>query len=349
MLPREVIDHARDELGDWHGCGMSIMEVSHRGKQFAAVAEKSEEDLRTLLALPDDFAVLFLQGGATTQFAAVPMNLTVADQTVAYVNTGSWSKKAIAEARKFCNVKVVADAEATGYTSIPPQEAWDEAGDAAYLHYCANETIGGVEFRAPPRVSVPLVSDMSSNFMSRPIDFDGFDVIYAGAQKNIGPAGLTVVLVRRALLDGENQRQGIPSTLNYAALAKSGSMLNTPPTFAWYMAGLVFGWLLENGGLDAMAKRNDEKAALLYKYIDASDFYANPVQVPVRSRMNIPFTLADSSLDNKFLDEAATVGLLNLKGHRSVGGMRASIYNAMPLSGVEALISFMQDFQSRNG
>ncbi len=349
VLPRSVLERARDELGDWHGCGMSIMEVSHRGKQFAAVAEKSEADLRKLLALPDDFAVLFMQGGATTQFAAVPMNLTASDQKVAYVNTGSWSKKAIAEAGKYCNVQVVADAQETGYTSIPAQGSWEECGGAAYLHYCANETIGGVEFPAPPSVAAPLVSDMSSSFMSRPMEFDGFDLIYAGAQKNIGPAGLTVVLVRRELLDRDNHRQGIPSTLDYAAVAKAGSMLNTPPTFSWYMAGLVFEWLLDRGGLGAMARINDKKAALLYGYIDASGFYSNPVEVSVRSRMNIPFTLADGALDNKFLEEAAESGLLNLKGHRSVGGMRASIYNAMPLSGVEALISFMQDFKARNG
>lgn len=349
MLPRPVLDRAREELADWHGCGMSIMEVSHRGKQFASVAEKSEADLRSLLSLPDEFAVLFLQGGATTQFATVPMNLANSDQTVAYLNTGSWSKKAIAEAGKYCNVKVLADAGDSGYTRIPEQGDWDNPGDAVYLHYCANETIGGVEFATPPQVRVPLVSDMSSSFMSRPLDVSGFDLIYAGAQKNIGPAGLTVVLVRRKLLERESRRAGIPATLDYAAMAKAGSMLNTPPTFAWYMAGLVFEWLRENGGLEAMARRNDEKASSLYSFIDASGFYSNPVDVPARSRMNVPFILADSELDGRFLEEAAQQGLLNLKGHRSVGGMRASIYNAMPLSGVQALISFMQHFEARYG
>lgn len=347
MLPATVIERARKELGDWHGCGMSIMEVSHRGQQFAAVAEKSEADLRKLLALPEDFAVLFLQGGATTQFAAVPMNLVEPGKTVAYVNTGSWSKKAIAEARRFCEVQVVADAADTGYNSIPDQASWADPDGAAYLHYCANETIGGVEFREPPASVVPLVSDMSSNFLSRPVDFSNFDLVYAGAQKNIGPAGLTMVLVRRALLENSTGRAGVPMTLDYAAMAKAGSMLNTPPTFAWYMAGLVFEWLLEQGGLASMARINDEKAAKLYAVIDASDFYSNPVEPAARSRMNVPFILADSGLDAKFLEEASSAGFKNLKGHRSVGGMRASIYNAMPMRGVQALISFMQDFEKR--
>ncbi len=348
VLPEAVLERARAELTDWHGTGMSIMEVSHRGPQFAEVAEKSESDLRRLLELPDDFAVLFLQGGASTQFAAVPMNLVAPDQAAAYVNTGSWSRKAIAEAQKFCEVRVVADAQACAYSDIPAATEWLDAGDAAYVHFTSNETIGGVEFISLPDIPQPLVSDMSSNFLSRPMDFSRFDVVYAGAQKNIGPAGLTVVLVRRECLD-RRSGSALPGTLDYRAMAKAGSMLNTPPTFAWYMAGLVFEWLLEQGGLTAMAKINDQKAEMLYGYIDQSGFYSNPVAVACRSRMNVPFTLADDSLDGKFLEEASQMGLENLKGHRSVGGMRASIYNAMPVEGVAALISFMQDFQARNG
>lgn len=347
-LPSAVLERARQELQDWHGCGMSIMEVSHRGKQFAAVAEKSEADLRQLLELPDDFTILFLQGGATSQFAAVPMNLLGEGETGAYINTGSWSAKAIAEARKFGNVHVIADAADSSYMAIPDRNDWEDAGRAAYVHYTSNETIGGVEFHSVPEVEASLVSDMSSNFLSRPMNFERFAVAYAGAQKNIGPAGLTVVLVRADVLE-RGPRQKLPRTLDYAAMAKAGSMLNTPPTFAWYVAGLVFEWLLEQGGLEAMGKLNDAKAERLYKYVDESGFYSNPVARECRSRMNVPFVLADPDLTPKFLDEAGAAGLQNLKGHRSVGGMRASIYNAMPMAGVEALISFMQDFQARYG
>ncbi len=347
-LPAAVLERAREELQDWHGCGMSIMEVSHRGQQFAAVAQKSEADLRRLLKLPDEFSILFLQGGATTQFAAVPMNLLGAGATGAYINTGSWSTKAIAEARKFGQVQVIADAADSSYTAIPDPSAWQDAGQAAYVHFTSNETIGGVEFHSLPELEQPLVSDMSSNFLSRPMDFQRFAVAYAGAQKNIGPAGLTVVLVRADVLE-RGPAQKVPRTLDYAAMGKAGSMLNTPPTFAWYMAGLVFEWLLEQGGLEAMGQLNDAKAARLYEFVDASGFYSNPVARGCRSRMNVPFVLADPELDATFLSEAKAAGLENLKGHRSVGGMRASIYNAMPMAGVEALISFMQDFQARYG
>ncbi len=348
MLPAAVLERAQQELRDWHGSGMSIMEVSHRGAQFAEVAEQSVANLRALLKLPDNFSILFMQGGATTQFAAVPLNLLGPGERAAYVNTGSWSTKAIAEARRYGEVEVVADAASSNFSDIPAQQDWAACDSAAYLHYTSNETIGGVEFQSPPEVAVPLVSDMSSNFLSRPLDVSQHAVVYAGAQKNIGPAGLTVVLVRQDVLE-RGSRQAVPRTLDYVAMSKAGSMLNTPPTFAWYVAGLVFEWLLSEGGLTTMAKRNDAKAERLYGYIDESGFYTNPVAKHCRSRMNIPFVLADPELDSTFLAESAKQGLLNLKGHRSVGGMRASIYNAMPMAGVDELISFMQDFQKRYG
>lgn len=348
MLPASVLERVQGELCDWHGSGMSIMEVSHRGPQFAEVAERSVADLRKLLDLPDEFSVLFMQGGATTQFAAVSLNLLGPGERAAYVNTGSWSAKAIAEARRYGEVQVIADAANSNYCDIPRRSEWARCDSGAFLHYTSNETIGGVEFHAVPEADLPLVSDMSSNFLSRPLEVSRHAVIYAGAQKNIGPAGLTVVLVRDDVLE-RGSRQEVPRTLDYVSMAKAGSMLNTPPTFAWYVAGLVFEWLLDKGGLEAMARENDAKAARLYDYIDSSDFYSNPVVKHCRSRMNIPFVLADPALDTTFLDEAGERGLLNLKGHRSVGGMRASIYNAMPMEGVEALISFMQDFQERNG
>lgn len=348
MLPAPVLRQVQEELCDWQGSQMSVMEVSHRGAQFAQVAEQSEATLRRLLGLPDEYAVLFLQGGATTQFAAVPLNLLAQGDTAAYVNTGSWSTKAIAEARQFGQVEVIADAAAAAYTNIPPENSWNPATSAAYLHYTANETIGGVEFYAPPSCHDSLVSDMSSNFLSRPLDVARHAVIYAGAQKNIGPAGLTVVIVRDDVL-ARSRDHNLPRTLDYAAMHKAGSMLNTPPTFAWYVAGLVFDWIEAKGGLSAMADLNDAKAARLYAYIDDSGFYSNPVAKNCRSRMNVPFVLADPALDPVFLKEATEQGLLNLKGHRSVGGMRASIYNAMPMAGIEALIAFMQDFQTRYG
>jgi len=343
VLPVEVLEQARDEILDWHGTGMSVMEMSHRGKEFIGIAEQAEADLRELLGVPADYKVLFMQGGATLQFAAVPLNLSAAGQTVDYVNTGSWSKKAIGEAKRYAKVNIAADAGGA-YCSIPPVESWKTSVEAAYLHYTPNETIGGVEFHVVPDVGdVPLVADMSSTLLSRPVDVTKFGLIYAGAQKNIGPAGLTVVIVRDDLLG--RARAETPSVLDYAAVAKDGSMLNTPPTYAWYLAGLVFQWLKRQGGLSAIGQRNRAKAALLYDAIDRSSFYRNPVAKDARSWMNVVFTLPHPELDKTFAAEAKTAGLVGLEGHRSVGGMRASLYNAMPVSGVEALVSFMNEFE----
>ncbi|MCC5861758.1 MAG: 3-phosphoserine/phosphohydroxythreonine transaminase [Gammaproteobacteria bacterium] len=347
MMPAAVLERAREELRDWQGSGMSVMEVSHRGKAFVAAAEKAEADLRTLLGVPDNYRVLFLQGGATLQFSMVPMNLAAPGQRVEYVNTGAWSQKAIDEAGRHWDVAVVADAGAP-YRDIPPPSVWRSSGSAAYLHYTPNETIGGVEFHyIPDTGDVPLVADMSSTLLSRPLAVDRFGLIYAGAQKNIGPAGLTLVIVRDDLLG--RGADTLPAMLSYARQAEAGSMLNTPPTFAWYLAGLVFEWLLAEGGLAAMAGRNYRKAARLYNAIDSSSFYTNPVDEDCRSWMNVPFTLARPELDALFLEQAEAEGLLNLKGHRSVGGMRASLYNAMPMAGVEALVAFMQEFERRHG
>jgi len=327
---------------------MSVMEMSHRGKDFVAIAERAEADLRRLMGIPEDYHVLFLQGGATSQFAMVPMNLLRGRGRADYIDTGLWSRKAIKEARRYCEVNVAASSEAQGYTTIPPRETWRLDPQAAYVHYTPNETIGGVEFHwVPDTGEVPLVADMSSTILSRPVDVSRFGLIYAGAQKNIGPAGLTVVIVRKDLV-GETL-PGTPTMFDYAAHAEAGSMLNTPPTFAWYLAGLVFQWLLEQGGLEAMAERNRRKAEKLYAAIDASGLYRNPVDPACRSWMNVPFTLADPRLDAAFLAEAEAAGLVALKGHRSVGGMRASIYNAMPEEGVDRLIEFMQDFERRHG
>lgn len=347
VLPVEVLEQARAELLDWRGAGMSVMEMSHRGKAFVSIAETAEADLRELLAIPSHYKVLFLQGGATAQFAAVPLNLAAPESTVDYVNTGAWSKKAIAEARAYARVNVVADA-GEPYCTIPPVETWKLTPDSAYVHYTPNETIGGVEFPFIPEVGErPLVADMSSTLLSRPIDVSKFGLIYAGAQKNIGPAGLTIVIVREDLL-GRAQR-GTPTILNYHVMAKEASMVNTPPTFAWYLAGLVFQWLKRQGGLVGMAERNQRKAQLLYDAIDASAFYSNPVERAARSWMNVPFTLAKPELDATFLAEAKEQGLVTLAGHRSVGGMRASLYNAMPVEGVEALVAFMREFERKYG
>ncbi len=346
-LPESVLEQAKAELLDWGGTGMSVMEMSHRGKEFIAIAEGAEADLRDLLAVPDNYKVLFLQGGASGQFAMVPMNL-LGDKTKAdYVNTGSWSKKAIAEAKRYCTVNVVASAEASKFTTVPPRDEWKCDPEAAYIHYTPNETINGVEFPDVPQVGeVPLVADISSTILSRPLDISKFGVIYAGAQKNIGPAGLTIVIVREDLIG-----RALPTTpgiFDYQAQAKADSMNNTPPTYAWYMAGLVFQWLKDQGGLAAMAERNRRKAQWLYDAIDQSGYYKNPVDPPYRSWMNVPFTLPDPDLDKTFLAEAKAAGLVTLAGHRSIGGMRASIYNAMPEQGVRALIAFMDDFQHRN-
>ena len=348
MLPEPVLRQAREEMLDWQGTGMSVMEMSHRGKEFVSIAEEAEADLRELMSIPDDYAVMFLQGGATTQFAAVPLNLAGPGATADYVNTGQWSKKAIAEAKRFCAVNVAADTSGDGFTRVPPQAEWDLSSGAAYVHYTPNETIGGVEFQwVPDTGGVPLVADMSSTILSRPVDVTRFGVIYAGAQKNIGPAGLTVVIVRRDLMGRAGEQ--VPSMLDYRVQAEADSMYNTPPTYAWYLAGLVFRWLKDLGGLAGMAAINERKARRLYDFIDGSGFYANPVAPDSRSWMNVPFTLADDALDKTFLTEAAAAGLQTLKGHRSVGGMRASIYNAMPEAGVDALIQFMQEFARTHG
>ena len=347
-LPLEVLARIREDIPDWGGSGMSVMEVSHRGKAFVAVAEKAEQDLRDLLQIPDGYSVLFLQGGATLQFAMVPLNLSAAGDSCDYLQTGSWSRKAIAEAGKFCDVHIVADSSDKSFTYIPPVQDWNLSENAAYLHYTPNETIAGVEFHfVPDAGDTPLVADMSSTILSRPIDVSRFAVIYAGAQKNIGPAGITLAIVRNDLLDGA--RADCPTLLTYKAFAESGSMTNTPPTFAWYVAGLVFEYLKSRGGLAAMAEFNERKAAKLYATIDESGFYSNPVSKDCRSWMNVPFVLADSSLDGKFLAGAEETGLMNLKGHRSVGGMRASIYNALSEEAVDELIDFMQLFARAHG
>jgi len=349
MLPLAVLEQVREELTDWQGSGSSVMEVSHRGKAFMAVAQEAEATLRALLGVPASYRVLFLQGGATGQFSAIPLNLARPDATVDYLCTGHWSKKALAEARRLTGaVNVAADEAASRYTTVPAPDALRLTPAAAYVHYTPNETIGGVEFPyIPDTGAVPLVADMSSTLLSRPLEVSRFGLIYAGAQKNIGPAGLTVVIVRADLIG--KARPGTPAVWDYQAMAEEGSMLNTPPTFAWYVAGLVFRWLQGQGGLAAVGERNRAKAQLLYAAIDASGFYANPVAKGCRSWMNVPFMLADPQLEQTFLAEARAAGLANLSGHRSVGGMRASIYNAMPLEGVAALVAFMKEFERRHG
>ncbi|MEZ5571371.1 MAG: 3-phosphoserine/phosphohydroxythreonine transaminase [Halioglobus sp.] len=346
-LPESVLEIARDDMLEWHGKGLSLMEMSHRSPEVVGVAQHAEQTLRELLAIPEEYAVLFLQGGASTQFSAVPLNLLGEKLSADYVNTGEWSKKAIAEGQRYCDVNVVASSKETNFSSIPPQKQWKLGADPAYLHYTPNETIGGVEYFWTPEVQVPLVADMSSTILSRPIKIENFGAIYAGAQKNIGPAGLTLVIVRRDLLGKANAL--CPAMLNWQVAAENDSMYNTPPTFALYLAALVFDWLVEQGGLVAMEDRNRRKAQKLYAAIDNSDFYANPVELASRSLMNVPFTLAREELDKQFLKESEAAGLLNLKGHRSVGGMRASLYNAVSEAAVDALIAFMQDFEQRNG
>ena len=348
VLPPEVLQQVRDDIPSWKNSGMTVMEVSHRGKDFTETAEKADQDLRDLMKIPDDYDILFLQGGATMQFAMVPLNLSAAGDTVDYVQTGSWSKKAIGEAGRFCNVNVAADSSGSKFTDIPAESDWQLSEDAAYVHITPNETIAGVEYHFVPDVGdKPLAADMSSNILSRPIDVSQYGLIYAGAQKNIGPAGITLVIVRKDLVN--KHRSETPTLLTYDAFASSGSMTNTPPTFSWYVAGLVFEHLKKRGGLDAVAEVNKRKAGKLYGAIDSSSFYSNPVQEHCRSLMNIPFVLADVELDALFLKQADDAGLKSLKGHRSVGGMRASIYNAMPEEGVDALIEFMQDFEKENG
>lgn len=348
-VPIEVLEQIQAELTDWQGSGMSVMEVSHRGKPFIRVAEQAEQDLRELLSVPANYKVLFLAGGATGQFAALPLNLAAADATVDYVNTGNWSKRAIVEAQRYCaHVNVIADGAGSGYNAVPAESTWQRSSGAAYLHYTPNETIGGVAFPFIPAASdVPLVADYSSAILSAPLDVTRFAVIYAGAQKNIGPSGMCVVIVREDLLD--RARPVTPSIWNWKQMAADGSMSNTPPTFSWYVAGLVFQWLKAQGGLVRVGKRNGRKAETLYAQIDRSGFYRNPVAVADRSIMNVPFTLSRPELDKTFLSEAGAAGLTNLEGHRSVGGMRASIYNAMPPEGIAALVAFMQEFERRHG
>lgn len=342
-LPLEVLEIIRDDIPDWQGTGMSVMEVSHRSKEFIELAERSEANLRELLGVSDDYSILFPQGGATLQMSMAPMNLASSSQVADYVVTGSWGKKAAGEAGKFCKSYVVADASDRKFTYIPDESTWQRSADAAYLHYTPNETIAGVEFHFVPGGDVPLVADMSSTILSRPIDVSKFGVIYAGAQKNIGPAGITLVLVRNDLL--ERAPRNLPHLMTWRSYAESDSMTNTPPTFAWYVADQVFQYLLRRGGLDAIGKINKRKADKLYAAIDASSFYTNPVRDDCRSWMNVPFILANDSLDQKFLAESKAAGLENLKGHRSVGGMRASIYNAVSEESVDVLIEFMKEFE----
>jgi phosphoserine aminotransferase len=348
VLPEPVLEQAAAEMLDWHGSGMSVMEMSHRGKEFIAIHAEAEADLRELMAIPPGYKVLFLQGGAAGQFAVVPMNLLRGKGSADYVYTGQWSKKAIGEAKKYCRVNIAASSEDRHFSYVPKQSQWKLDPQAAYVHITSNETIGGVEFHwIPDTGAVPLVSDMSSHILSRPMEVARYGLIYAGAQKNIGPAGLTIVIVREDLIG-----QPLPVTpmvFDYKVQAESDSMINTPPTFAVYVAGLVFRWLKQLGGLEKMAEINAAKAKLVYDYLDQTEFYHSPVAKDDRSLMNIPFTLRNDRLDSDFLKQAAGHGLTQLKGHRSVGGMRASIYNAMPIEGVRALVQYMREFERTHG
>jgi len=347
-MPEPVLQRAQNELLDWHGSGMSVMEMSHRGREFMSILAKTEADLRTLLAIPASYRVLFLQGGALAQNAAVPLNLLPAGATADYVDTGHWAQKSIAEARKYGNVHIAASSADAGYTHVPPRASWRLSGAASYVHVTTNETIGGVEyFWIPDTGDVPLVADASSHLLSRPLDVARFGVIYAGAQKNIGPAGLTLVIVRDDLTG--RARRECPSVLDYAVQAAEGSMFNTPATFGIYLAGLTFEWLLAQGGLAAIERANIAKAEALYAEIDRTGFYSNAVRQSDRSRMNVPFSLRDDQLNEPFLEGAGARGLLQLKGHRAVGGMRASIYNAMPMAGVSALVDWMREFERTHG
>lgn len=347
-LPEAVLKQAAEEMLDWHGSGQSVMEMSHRGKEFMSIAAQAEADLRELMAIPANYKVLLLQGGASLQFAMIPINLLRGKASADYVHTGEWAKKAIKEAKQYGQVNVAASSEDKSFTYAPAQETWKLDKDAAYVHYTANETIGGVEFHWVPQTGdVPLVCDMSSNILSRPVDVSKYGLIYAGAQKNIGPAGLTIVIVREDLIG-----QVLPKTpvmLDYKTHAENESMYNTPPTYGIYIAGLVFQWIKQNGGLAAMEKHNRDKAALLYAFLDQSRFFVSPVAKADRSLMNVPFTLKKAELDEEFLKGAKSRGMIQLKGHRSVGGMRASIYNAMPVEGVRALVDYMKEFEAKHG
>jgi phosphoserine aminotransferase len=347
-LPEAVLKQAQSEMLEWGKAHASVMEVSHRGKEFIALAKESEDDLRSLLQIPQNYKVLFLQGGATQHFAQIPMNIASRDKTADYIVNGAWGEKAVKEAKPVCKAQVAASSEASNFTTIPARDTWKLDPNAAYVHYTPNETIHGVEFHSVPDVGdVPLVADMSSNILSRPVDVSKFGIIYAGAQKNIGPSGLVILIIRDDLL--ARSPKDIPKIFSYAEQVANDSMLNTPNTFGWYLAGLTFKWLHSEGGLAGIEKKNIAKADLLYGYIDSSGFYKNPVDKPVRSRMNVPFTLPNEALDAPFLKESEAAGLMALKGHRSVGGMRASIYNALPIEGVQALVDFMKDFAKRNG
>jgi len=347
-LPESVLRTAADEMLDWHGSGMSVMEMSHRGKEFISIANEAEALLRELLAIPEHYKVLFMQGGAIAENAIVPMNLLRGKAGADYVDTGEWSKKSIKEAQRYGSVNVAASAKGSNYTTIPPRSQWKLDPDAAYVHICSNETIGGVEYHFTPDVgAVPLVADMSSNLLSRPLDVSKYGLIYGGAQKNIGPAGLTIVIVRDDLIG--QALPATPSAFDYKTVADNESMYNTPPTYAIYIAGLVFNWIKARGGLPAMEVHNRAKAALLYDYLDTTSFYSCPVARDCRSLMNVPFRLKDEALDDAFLKGAQARGMVQLKGHRSVGGMRASIYNAMPIEGVQALVAYMKEFEAQHG
>lgn len=347
-LPESVLRQAAEEMLDWHGSGMSVMEMSHRGPEFMAIAAEAESLLRELMAVPANYKVLFMQGGAIAENAIVPMNMLRGRASADYIDTGAWSQRSLAEARKYGRVNVAASSADSGYTTIPPRAAWQLDPDAAYVHICSNETIGGVEYPDAPDVgSVPLVADMSSSILSRPVEVSKYGLIYGGAQKNIGPAGLTLVIVREDLLGGA--LPCTPSAFDYAVVAEHDSMYNTPPTYAIYIAGLVFKWIKAQGGLAAMAEHNRVKAAVLYDFIDGSGFYTAPVARDCRSLMNVPFKLKDAGLDAAFLQGAQARGLVQLKGHRLVGGMRASLYSAMPLAGVQSLVAYMREFEARHG
>ena len=348
VLPEPVLEKAAAEMLDWHGTGMSVMEMSHRGKEFIGIADKTEADLRTLLAIPTDYEVLFLQGGAIAENAIIPMNLLAGRKVADYENTGEWSKKSIKEAKKYCTVNIAASSEDENFTYVPPQSSWKLSEDSAYVHVCTNETIGGVEYQWTPDTGrVPLVADMSSHILSRVIDVTKYGVIYGGAQKNAGPAGLTLVIVRSDLLD--RALPITPSAFHWKEQAAADSMVNTPPTYAIYIAGLVFEWLLAQGGVAAIERKNIAKAKLLYDYLDTTRFYRTTARKADRSRMNVCFRLHDETLDEAFLKGAKAAGMDQLKGHRAVGGMRASIYNAMPIEGVRALVDYMKAFEQKHG
>ena len=345
-IPEEVLRETQSELLEWNQSGMSVMEVSHRSPEYVAVASAARQDLIDLLDIPDNYQVLFLQGGATLQFSMIPMNFA-SDRTADYLLTGSWSKKAISEASKITSVNTVASSALSNFQNVPAAREWSHSNNAAYFHYVANETIQGNALHQPPEIKSPLIADMSSVILSEPIDVSKFSMIYAGAQKNIGPAGLTICIIKDEFLATASDE--LPGMLQYSQHADSDSMFNTPPTFAWYLAGKVFTWLKSNGGLEAIAKINHAKAKSLYEFIDSSDFYSNPIAIANRSIMNVPFILKDSDLDAHFLHDSKNAGLLNLKGHRSIGGMRASIYNATPQDAIDALIEFMREFEKKHG